>query len=127
MDPQTGKTCGEAFVEVEMVHNKDINYVIGQLSTYPVQGRHLRFNLSTYEELRRRLFPGWAVQSRLSITAGPYEADDVTQLNEGNNASILFIGQKELQGLLNVCRNYKVMVFKKCSQLHINYFIIGVL
>lgn len=111
MDAKSGKTTGEAFVEVIITNKNNLSGLLNRLSVYPVQGRHLRFANSNYDELRNHLFKNWkgVFEHGLAI---PLKVDEEESgLRPLNNESTLFIGQKDLQGLLGVCRNYKVYMY----------------
>lgn len=102
MDIHTGKTFGTAFIELGAVRGREgVNRAINVLTRLPLQGRSLKFTLSNYDELRNNLFSEWKGTFKDGL-ANP----NVTRLKGGE--SELFIGQRELQKLLEICRNYKV-------------------
>lgn len=112
MDPKSGKTTGEAFVEVIIMNKTNLSGLLTRLSIYPVQGRHLAFTNSNYDDLRTHLFKNWkgVFDHGLAIPLKEEDGGDDGGLGPLNNESTLFIGQKDLQGLLSVCRNYKVSI-----------------
>ena len=104
MDPKTGKTGGVAFIETQIspTCRYSVDQLAGQLSTYLLQGRHLRFLSSDYDQLCCELFSHW--KGTFSHGVAVPEPNQ----NQEDGRSVLFIGQKELQSVLNICRNYKV-------------------
>lgn len=104
MDVKTGKTLGVAFIECKIEKDRDIKSVLYDLSkAMPVQGRRIRFNPSSYDELLSHLFSEWP---------GTFRQGLAILLPNGNDQQSIpfFIGQRDLQNLLNVCRNYKVSI-----------------
>ncbi|CAO3642827.1 unnamed protein product [Mucor hiemalis] len=127
MDAKSGKTTGEAFVEVIIMNKNNLSGLLNRLSVYPVQGRHLRFANSNYDELRNHLFKNWkgVFEHGLAI---PLKVDEEESgLGPLNNESTLFIGQKDLQGLLGVCRNYKIFYNRKCPERSFEYLMTVIL
>lgn len=110
---------GEAFVEVVIMNKNNLSDLLNRLSVYPVQGRHLRFANSDYDELRNRLFKNWKGVFEHGL-ATPLKVDEEESgLGPLNNESTLFIGQKDLQGLLGVCRNYKVYMYHSFAMYNV--------
>lgn len=104
MDVKTGKTLGVAFIECNIEKDRDIKSVLYDLSkAMPVQGRRIRFNPSSYDELLSHLFSEWPGTFRQGLATLPPNGNDQQSVP-------FFIGQRDLQNLLNVCRNYKVSI-----------------
>ncbi|KAG2205096.1 hypothetical protein INT47_002190 [Mucor saturninus] len=138
MDRQTGKTYGIAFIEVKPKANVNINQEsMNTLSRYPLQGRRLKFTISSYDELRQRLFSTWTGSFRNGV-AIPFpekqqglkmiadKDQDVEMIGDKNTAvssgsSDFFIGQRDLQSILQISRNYKVFYNRKCPERSFEY------
>ncbi|CEI90305.1 hypothetical protein RMCBS344292_04633 [Rhizopus microsporus] len=104
MDVKTGKTLGVAFIECNIEKDRDIKSVLYDLSkAMPVQGRRIRFNPSSYDELLSHLFSEWPGAFHQGLATLSPNANDQQSIP-------FFIGQRDLQSLLNVCRNYKVSI-----------------
>ncbi|CAO3702511.1 unnamed protein product [Rhizopus stolonifer] len=110
MDIKTGKTLGVAFIEYKVEPNQDILYELGKL--LPVKGRRLRFTKSSYDELLEHLFPDW----QGSFSRGLAHASISTKIP-------FFLTQKDLQNLLNICKNYKIYYNRKCAERPFEYLI----
>jgi hypothetical protein len=113
MDIKTGKTCGIAFAEVETERSPEgLKTDLDRLSSLPLQGRRLRFTESSYDDLRNNFFAKWKGEFRDGLAVLP--DTDARPINiERRGDSELYIGQKELQSLLDICRNYKVIAYDK--------------
>ncbi|KAI8996970.1 hypothetical protein BDB01DRAFT_830601 [Pilobolus umbonatus] len=120
MDIRTGKTCGTAFVEV---HNtKSIDAILKDInSPLPLQGRRLRHFSSSYDELFKHLFPGWRGKCENGQIIPP-DTQDVASIDEYQDP-LFFINQKDLQSLVNVCRNYKIYYNRKCGERPFEFLI----
>jgi hypothetical protein len=105
MDVKTGKTLGTAYAEVN-ISGIDKRRVLASVTFLPVQGRRIHFAESSYDDLCNEVFADWNGEFRNGKAIASSTGSSTTVLNERNPQ--LFIGQKELQCLLNVCRLYKV-------------------
>ncbi|EIE92483.1 hypothetical protein RO3G_17005 [Rhizopus delemar RA 99-880] len=60
MDVKSGKTLGVAFIECRLVQGQCLQSVLPELAKLmPVQGRRLRFTVSSYDEISKHLFAEW--------------------------------------------------------------------
>ncbi|KAI8350925.1 hypothetical protein EDC96DRAFT_519226 [Choanephora cucurbitarum] len=126
MDAKSGKTLGVAFVEVvlKLKNRQDIVHALKNLSMSCIQcTRRPQFSLSSYDELYSQLFPNWKGQflDGLAISQPPLKT--VHNMIVDSKKSAFFISQKELQALLNVCRNYKINYNRRCSERPFEYLI----
>lgn len=102
MDRAFGKTLGTVFVEVDANTNNFIEK-FKRLEKVPLQGRRLRFSLSNYDHLREMLFYNWPGKFKDGLAIAPDNTDNKYIENES-----LFVSQKDLQSIQNICRNFKV-------------------
>ncbi|KAI7897798.1 uncharacterized protein BX663DRAFT_527223 [Cokeromyces recurvatus] len=119
MDVKTGKTLGTAYAELIIRDQENLKSILANLCFASVQGRRIRFIHSSYDELCNDLFSSWAGEFKNGI-AIPFSLDT---MNEQQRNSQFFIGQKDLQNLLNVCRNYKMCYNRKCAERSFEYLI----
>lgn len=111
MDRQSGKTYGVAFIEVKPKYNGSLNQEnINLLSRTTLQGRRLKFSMSSYDELRQRLFSTWTGTFRHGVAIPFVDKRQQEDVNEKDGTSDFFIGQRDLQTILQISRNYKVML-----------------
>lgn len=113
MDRYTGKTCGVAFIQVKVKNNVIVNQdTVNQLSRLPLQGRRLKFFISTYDELRRKLFSTYAGSFKNGMAIPFMDIQDMARVEDeafaSNGTAAFFIGQRDLQSVLQISRNYKV-------------------
>ncbi|KAI9473408.1 MAG: hypothetical protein EXX96DRAFT_488539 [Benjaminiella poitrasii] len=113
MDVKTGKTLGTAYAELIIHDQENLKSILANLCFASMQGRRIRFIHSSYDELCNDLFSSWAGEFKEGV-AIPYSSvpknEDIAMIGEQQRSSQFFIGQKDLQHLLNVCRNYKVSI-----------------
>lgn len=125
MDRHTGKTCGVAFIEVKLKDNTHVinkQEILNQLSRLPLQGRRLKFVVSSYDELRQKIFYTWAGSFKNGI-AVPLLTNENNVITHTENDTGLgttrnndfFIGQRDLQSVLQISRNYKVNIKVKLN------------
>lgn len=108
MDVKSGKTLGVAFIECRLVQGQCLQSVLPELAKLmPVQGRRLRFTVSSYDEISKHLFTEW-----------PGTFIHGLAHTSMNHEIAYFINQKSLQSLLNICRNYKVHPLYSNGNIH---------
>jgi hypothetical protein len=121
MDVNTGKTSDTAYAEVIISGTTDKKRVLATIACHLIQGRRVHFSESSYDALCNDLFLGWN---------GRFENGLAFPSNDSSIGNPqLFIGQKDLQHLLNVCRLYKVIFFCLCPYhmvcTHLRYKLLG--
>lgn len=104
MDVKTGKTLGTAYAEVIIKDGADKQKALDAVTFLPVQGRRIHFTESSYDEVCNEIFSDWNGKFKNGMAI---PSDNWNVVN--GRSSQLFIGQKDLQSLLNVCRLYKVI------------------
>ncbi|KAI8364567.1 hypothetical protein BD560DRAFT_448383 [Blakeslea trispora] len=126
MDSKSGKTLGVAFVEVavKLETRQDILYALKGLSINCTQcTRRPQFSISSYDELCTQLFPNWKGHFVDGLAVPQPSLGTVHNMIVDAKRSGYFITQKELQALLNVCRNYKINYNRRCSERPFEYLI----
>ena len=102
MQSSTGKTISECFVELENAN--DANEAI-KLRKF-VKGRLISVVPASQQELMDRLFPGIQLHDNESFELIP-------GLSIENNQTCTFLSQEEINGILMVCKRFKVSIFSK--------------
>lgn len=110
MDRTTGKTLSDAYVEFSSV--SDMRRAIETRNQKPLKGRVVSVNECSQEELLSVVFPKWRGQFHGTLAIPP--ASEVvrtmsTAAGGGNSGCPPFITREEINSLLVVCKNYKVI------------------
>lgn len=110
MDVKTGKTLNTAYVELEMntSSQNQIDSLVRSISIPQTQGRHISVTRSSYDELCNDLFSGWKGEFVDGMACPHTDSRD----SSATQKSQYYIGQRDLQRLLNVCRFFKVNITK---------------
>ncbi|KAI8880466.1 hypothetical protein K501DRAFT_275530 [Backusella circina FSU 941] len=105
MDTSTGKTDSKAFLQVvDCSYNRKL-LEEGQ-TNHIIHCRRIKISICPQDEFLRALYPSWP---------GTFQ-DGKALLSENNDKHPIFITQRELQGLGNVCRNYKLHFNRKSGE-----------
>lgn len=108
MDVKTGKTLNTAYVELEMHASSptQIDTLIRNIKIPQAQGRHIIVTRSSYDELCNDLFSEWKGEFTDGMACLHTDSRD----SSATKKSQYYIGQRDLQNLLNVCRFFKVCI-----------------
>ncbi|KAI8878786.1 hypothetical protein K501DRAFT_304357 [Backusella circina FSU 941] len=105
MDTSTGKTDNKAFLQVvDCDYNRKL--MNEDQTSYVIHCRRIHCSLCPQDEFLRALYPSWP---------GTFQ-DGKALLSENNDKHPIFITQRELQSLGNVCRNYKLHFNRKSGE-----------
>ncbi|KAL7329631.1 hypothetical protein PS15p_204696 [Mucor circinelloides] len=121
MDVKTGKTLNTAYVELEMntSSQNQIDSLVRSISIPQAQGRHISVTRSSYDELCNDLFSGWKGEFVDGLACPHTDSRD----SSATQKSQYYIGQRDLQRLLNVCRFFKTYYNRKCAERPFEYLI----
>ncbi|KAI8051093.1 uncharacterized protein B0P05DRAFT_600555 [Gilbertella persicaria] len=121
MDTKSGKTLGTAFVQIISKSKDNLRNVLKSLSLGHAQcPRRAQFSPSSQDELCRTLFQNWKGDFHHGVPVLPVSTTVHEMMTQ---KPVFFINQKELQALLNVCRNFKVNYNRRCSERPFEYLI----
>lgn len=110
MDRTTGKTLSDAYVEFASV--ADMRRAIDTRHQKPLKGRVVSVYECSQEELLSVIFPKWRGQFHGTLAIPP--ASEIvrtmsTAAGGGNSGCPPFITREEINSLLVICKNYKVI------------------
>lgn len=110
MDRTTGKTLSDAYVEFTSI--SDMRRAIEARNQKPLKGRIVSVTECSQEELLTVVFPKWRGQFHGTLAIPP--ASEIvrtmsTAAGGGNSGCPPFITREEINSLLVVCKNYKVL------------------
>ena len=104
MNRMTGKTLPECFVEFETL--SDARKAL-EMQFRTLKGRPISMTMSNQQELMDALFPNWKPALDLKESLDLLGSDDFL-INTNDNTGI-YLNREEIQSLLNICKNFKVM------------------
>lgn len=112
----TGKTLSEAYVELATL--ADAHRAVDTRNMKPLKGRLVSCMRSSQEDLMRAIFPKWK---------GEFSGCDAVVTAEmlqstPNVPHVPFITREEMNSLLVVCRNYKVLKLFQSLTTHNRIF-----
>lgn len=110
MDVKTGKTLNTAYVELELNISlpTQADAYIRNIKIPQSQGRHAAVTRSSYDELCNELFSEWKGEFVDGMAFPHTDSRD----SSATKKSQYYIGQRDLQQLLNVCRFFKVCIMR---------------
>lgn len=120
MDRATGKTFNSAFVELALTP-VDAGMVAQAKNLKVLKGRVVTVELSNQDELLRSVFPKWVGLFENGEPMNPGELPPSYEGQESDGAGTMstsvttppFVTRDEINALLVVCRNYKVLAANK--------------
>ncbi|GAN09429.1 hypothetical protein MAM1_0267c08956 [Mucor ambiguus] len=121
MDVKTGKTLNTAYVELKLdaSSSTDMDAAIRSIKIPQAQGRHITVTRSSYDELCNELFSGWKGEFTNGLACPHTDSRDSLATQQ----SQYYIGQRDLQSLLNVCRFFKSYYNRKCAERPFEFLI----
>ncbi|KAK4522058.1 uncharacterized protein ATC70_004597 [Mucor velutinosus] len=121
MDIKTGKTLNTAYVELEMNTSSpiQIDFIIGNIKIPQAQGRHITVTRSSYDELCNDLFSQWKGEFTDGMACPHTDSRD----SSATQKSQFYIGQRDLQRLLDICKFFKTFYNRKCAERPFEFLI----
>ncbi|KAL9541777.1 hypothetical protein MBANPS3_008932 [Mucor bainieri] len=121
MDVKTGKTLNTAYVELEMNASSpaQIDSLVRNINVPQAQGRHVTVTRSSYDDLCNELFSEWKGEFVDGMACPHTDSRD----SSATRKSQYYIGQRDLQRLLNICRFFKTYYNRKCAERPFEFLI----
>ncbi|GAN11243.1 hypothetical protein MAM1_0514d10802 [Mucor ambiguus] len=121
MDVKTGKSLKTAYVELELNTSSsiEIDYLIRNITIPQAQGYHKTVTRSSYDELCNHLFSEWKGEFINGMACPHTNFRDSSATQQSQH----YIGQRDLQRLLNICRFFKIYYNRKCAERPFEFLI----